>query len=580
MFLFYFVFIFLLSGSCLFASELYTTLGAHKVIEGTKFAVFAPNAKKVSVVINNRHKIKMAREENGSWCVVAKGITQGTHYQYLIQNQANQKCKKLDPFAIRLGEKKKGKYSSIVHPTTSYNWNDSNWLKTREKFADPDMPVSIYEVHVNSWKKGLSYKKLAKELAAYCTEMGFTHVELFGLLAHTSEQSWGYRPISYFAPNHRLNGAFEEFVDVMHLSGIGVIVDWVPGHFSSNSMGLLDFDGTDLFEYPDARRAWGATLFDYSKEWTQDFLLSSINFWLREMHVDGFRVDSLDVILDRATNTDDVKQFMQKMNAFAKAHNPGILMIAESWKTDSVTSKDGFGFDFKWTGATNSILKFLKMDYERRYDAKEFNRVKRALTSQKNERLLWHTDHDKSRKETGSLYQQMPGTHFEKCANVRLLLSYFMTLVGKKMIFMGDELAQVKDWDSGRKHSSLGVEWQKQEEVEHQGVQQMVKALNMLYKELPDLHKQNSITCLHVDLQKHLLCYRRGALIFVTNFARNAFQEYKVPCKTAFLREIFNSDDVAFGGSGKMNPLVTCQKAYFTIQIPALSTLIFQESST
>ena len=365
----------------------------------------------------------------------------------------------------------------------------------------------------------------------------------------------------------------------MHLQGIGVIVDWVPGHFSSNSLGLSEFDGTELFEYADHRKAWGATLFDYSKEWSQNFLLSSVDFWLREMHVDGIRVDSLDTILDGATDASCVKRFMQKMNAHAKAQFPGVLMIAECWKSGGITSTDGFGFDVKWTGATNDILRFLSKGSGK----SEFHLVTEALL-QKNERLLWHTDHDKSRKEKGSLYQQMPGTHFEKCANVRLLMSFFFTLVGKKMVFMGDELLQVTDWDSQREHSSSSVEWQKEQEPDHQGMQQMVKQLNALYKTLPDLQKENTIVRHHTDLHNQVIVYRRGSLLCVCNFGHNSFGTYEIPYSGHSLKEIFSSDDAQFGGSGKINSTVTLRKnskgkvVGFALQLPPLATLILVSS--
>ena len=562
-----FIAVFLLVLSVLEAdSSLYKSHGAHVLADATTFSVFAPHAKKVVLVLNSSKKYPLLPSTTGTWHVEVKKVKPGASYTYLIYDQEGTAREKLDPFACKIAERKKGKFHAVVSNVFNYCWTDSEWMEKRHN----DGPISIYEMHVAAWKKDLCYKKLAKELALYCKMMGFTHVELFGLLDHLSRDSWGYRPTSYFAANHRIEGNFQDFVNHMHSEGIGVIVDWIPGHFSSNALGLQDFDGTPLYEYSDHRRAWGSTLFDYTKQSTQDFLMSSIYFWLQEMHVDGIRLDSLDTIVERSDTPLVVKQFMQKMNASVHKDFPGVLMIAESWKGVEITSKEGFGFDYKWNGATNKIVKFLQGEGS-------FSDVIKPLSQDQQGRLIWHTDHDKSRKETGSLYQQMKGTSLEKLSRMRLMMSYFMTLVGKKMLFMGDELAQVEDWDT-RLSTKSSVQWQMQEEPGHLGVQQMIKRLNHLYKTEIDLYSDSSIKLLHVDKENQVVLYRRGSLFFVCNFGSKTFQEYKLAfsTKAKSLDELFSSDDARFGGSGMINPEVKLDtKGRGAISLPALSCSIF-----
>lgn len=573
-------------------TRLHERLGSHLTQTGVRFTVFAPEAKSVFVCIEKDIKKAMHRLEDGLWQVDVKGAKAGQCYTYCITSVSGKKCYKLDPFAHKVLPKKAGKgYLSVIQQTNRYKWTDAKWLESRKKFSDKDEPVSIYEVHLNSWKKGTSFKKLAESLGPYCKENGYTHVELFGLLASSGKYSWGYRPLAYFAPSYEIAGFFEEFVDRMHQMGVGVILDWIPGHFSTNPDGLSSFDGSALYEHSDKRKAWGALLFDYSKEHTQNFLLSSAHFWLSHMHVDGIRVDSLDAILRNATDPMDVSRCMKQINSFIRERFPGVLRIAESWKTAGVTDENGFDFDLKWSSASNNILKFLSLDYgaRRGLNAKkkpQFKVITDALFPKKNERLLWHTDHDKSRIETGSLYSQMPGTHFEKCANIRLLISYFMSLVGKKMVFMGDELAQKTDWDTllQNKRALSSVQWELQRDFHHAGVQQMVQRLNGLYRTQTGLYKENEIKHYHTDMNNQVICFRRENLLFVCNFNHSSFDRYTIAISSSarYMRELFTSDESCFGGLGKTNPKVTFDRVHnkkecsFTIQLPPLSVLIFE----
>lgn len=570
--------------------RLYTHFGAHPTAKGTKFTLFAPNAQSVSVLVHKNKKTKMRRLDSGIWEAEIAGVKEGSTYTYQIRTKQGKKISKIDPFACKM-RPHKGKYQGIVHYVDKFQWTDAEWLEKRKKFTDKNCPISIYEVHIGSWEKKTSFKQLAAKLGPYCKKLGFTHVEVFGLFATASKTGWGYRPLSFFAHTDALQGNFEEFVNEMHRMEIGVIIDWIPGHFSTNFIGLENFDGTPLYEYQDLRMAWGARLFDYSKTHVQNFLLSSAHFWLDQMHVDGIRVDSLDTMVQNASNPQDVQKSMHTLNTCLKPQFPGVVTIAESWDVPNTTSEQGFGFDYKWSGGTNRILKFLTMDFKKRHgnDARNkplFNAITEAMKGQNNEKLLWHTDHDKSRKETGSLYQQMPGTHFEKCAHVRLFIGYLLTLVGKKMIFMGDELAQKTDWDTRLQESAFGssVEWECKNDPCHAGVQSMVESLNTLYREQTALHHENILTVCHTDMNNHVICYRRDNLVFVCNFGRQGFDRYTTPLSVAArtMREIFTSDSISFGGSGKTNPVIELDRnvrkkaGSFTIQLPALSVLIFE----
>lgn len=558
----------LLSTICHASHELYKKLGAHPNAQGTKFSLFAPSAKEVTLILKDKYPMK--KGPSGVWEVDVRGAKEGSSYLFQITGKDGKRVKKVDPFAFKIDDA----YRSVVHQST-FQWTDGAWLEERKKFANKDFPISIYELHISSWIKGASYKGLAKELARYCKDAGFTHVEVFGVIDHSSDKSWGYHPISFFAPNHRLKGDFEEFVNEMHKEGIGVIIDFVAGHFSSNSIGLSKFDGTALYEYANSREAWGALLFDYAKECTQDLLQSCCYFWLNEMHVDGIRLDSLDTIIDNADNYDCIKRFMRKMNALAKDNFPGILMIAECWKSGDITSADGFGFDFKWTGATNGVLEFFKKPFKMRDPY--FHAITSASFQDANEKLIWHTDHDKSRKETGSLYQQFPGSHFEKCSQMKLLIGYFMTLVGKKMVFMGDDFAQKKDWDTLLLDKAAGssVQWKLRSDASHKGVANMVRDLNALYKERYDLHCFNQIKMVHTDTKNHVIAYKRGSLLVVCNFGYRSFNRYDVHAK-GVVREVFNSDHETYGGTSMLNLGLQGKKSVTTIALPPFSVLIFE----
>lgn len=598
--------------------KLYTEFGAHPTEKGTRFTTYAPHAKMMSVAITyhgiTQRKVAMCPiSENGVWEVEIEGIKPGTTYMYEITSQRDEKLWKLDPFSFKNYCYSGAGFNSIVCKEHDCPWTDWAWMEMRQKFTQKDTPISIYEIHVNSWKKNaqgkLPYKQIAIELAAYCKEMGFTHVELFGLLDHSSEGSWGYQPLSFFAPNFRhFNTSegwesvreFQGLVDYLHSQGIGVILDWIPGHFDNHRNGLRDFDGSPIFEYPDHRQEWGASLFNYNSEFVRNYLLSSAYYWMQALHIDGIRLDALDPILGRAPHGDErnVKDFMQQLTLMVEKNFPGVLMIAECWRNNGITAppgQGGFGFHRKWTSASGRVHEFMRYPIDQRKG--RLSDITDAPFQDGREQLIWHTDHDKTRASTGSLYKQMPGDHLQKIANLRLWYSYFMTLPGKKMFFMGDELAQVEDWDSRmrkgiwEKPSLAGVQWEMQDKPEHRGVQEMLQKLNKLYTSLPDLHKESGLRWINIDNHNNAIQFHRGNLACVCNFGLNTINEYNVffPHHEQHskgikeMREVFNSDDREFGGSGKTNAHVSLIKNQnnetigFRVCVPPLSTMIFEE---
>ncbi len=584
---------------------LHTQLGAHPTSHGTKFSTFAPHASAVSVIItfdgHHLQKVPMKNNGKGVWEIEIDNVKNGATYLYEL-TQSGHTQQKLDPFAFSLHRTPKGGYDSVVCDL-NYAWTDAKWLETRRKFTEKDTPVSILELHINGWKKDehgkINYKQLAKELAEYCKRMGFTHVELYGLMDHSNNNPWGaYQPLSFFAPNHRLVNTqeslnavqqFQEFVNYLHAQNIGVIIDWVPGHFAENENGLASFGGKTLFEFPNPKQAWGCTLFNYENPYVQEFLLSSAYYWLQMMHLDGIRLDSLDTILNN-NKWEPAKSVMQKMNTLAKTQFPGALMIAECWRSDGIASEgqSGLGFHRKWSGASKQIHEFMKLSFADRTKSSQLFIITDAPFWDR-QPLIWHIDHDQTRQSSGSFYKQMPGNHSQKLANLRLWQSYLMMLPGKKMLFMGSELGQVEDWESRMYKAQSGVQWDLEKHPDHKGVQKMIQQLNFLYTNHPSLFKERGLQWIDVkDTTNNIISFHRGNLACVCNFSPKSFAEYKIyfPSNESKsigkMTEIFNSDHTEFGGSGNINPNVELIKngkdtIGFKVRIPPLAAMIFEE---
>lgn len=599
--------------------QLYKELGACPTIDGTKFSTYAPHAEHVDVVLTfegrvNR-KIPMIHS-NGIWEVNLSGIGPGTTYFYEITSQRGAKLKKIDPFSLRNYKYPKHGFQSVVTSTDKWRWSDAEWMKNRSKKSKSRSPISIYEIHLNSWKKNeegkLPYQQMSRELARYCKEIGCNYVEIFGWLEHSYEGSWGYQPLSSFGLNHRHFNTqigtwwdsiqeVQELVDYLHSQEIGVIFDWIPGHFDIHSAGLSKYDGYPLFEREDHAKVWGAFRFDYTRSFVRDYLLSSAFCLMDLFHIDGIRLDSLDTILEGAPGRDEmiIKSFMQNLNSVIKTHFPGALMIAECWRTDGITTPGGFGFDYKWSSGSASLHDFMKLSFSDRIG--NLYRATKAAVEDNQEQLIRHIDHDQTRQKDGSLYQQMPGYHYEKMANLRLWLSYHSALPGQKLMFMGTELAQTQDWETRmlqgvKKQPSLSaVQWEMQNHSDHRGMQQMVKKLNELYFSFLDLQQEAMQWIDTSDTKNNVVSFSRGErLICVCNFSEKTFPEYNVYFpqerseykKIHEMREFFNSDEEQYGGSGKTNPVVTMIKNEqnetrgFKVQLPFLSSLFFETLSS
>lgn len=584
------------------SSELYTQMGAHPTDRGTRFCVYAPGAKNVELIRthegNECQRTQMWRHWDGRWETEIEKARAGTTYQYIVTAQNGRQCKKLDPFSFKIysyGDR--GFHSVVVN--TQFAWDDFQWRKEREKYAHPDTPVSIYEIHLPSWQKEAStYRDLAYKLASYCKEMGFTHVEIFSFLEQsTSGPFAGYQPLGYFAPNHRLFSQMgwcslhdaQEFIQILHKEGIGVILDWVPGHFNKEESGLSEFDGTPLFEYPDRRENHGAWQLNFSSEYVRNFLLSSVIFWLRKMKIDGIRIDALDEI-SRAGNGYDVRSFCRQLSKLVREEFPGVLLIAECWQNEWDVTSD-LGFHRKWTGESKDILGFFKRPFGHR----DVNTPISAAFAGAREKRVWHTTHDMSGRDEhccnrGSLYDQIPyNDHFRKLDNLRLMLSYFMVMPGHKMIFMGDEFGQKEQWVSRVERNWSGVEWELLGSPEHKGMQQMVKALNHLYKTYPDLHRDSfGIEWIDTkDTTNHIISFRRGRLVCIFNFGPGSFDSYDVhfPDDRAYVREmveLFNSDAGTYRPPGNVTYAYLLRNAHggvtgFSCKMAPFSSIIFEE---
>lgn len=593
---------------------LYKRMGAHLTPNGTRFCVLAPNAKQVEVVQTcYGHSLTNAallqKNSDGTWEKEIEGVKAGTTYRYRITTEKGEILSKLDPYSFKIQDDLNCDFNSVV-VKTDYVWNDEKWREERKKYAHPDTPVSIYEIHLSHWKKNCTYKELAPQLAQYCKTMGYTHVELFSLLDHDIYRCddgnrqklpafTGFQPISYFAPNHRLFSKqgwsdlteFQQFIEALHHEGIGVIIDWIPNHFWTNSSGLAEFDGTTLYEYPDKRQAWACFMLNCLSARVQEFLLSSAYFWMCEMGLDGIRVDAIDATLWNCDNQqEEIKRFFHRMNSLIKKEFPGALLMAEGWGTDgSLTDPHRFGFTQKWTGESNQILEFFRRSFDQRCGHSSMHTITHAPFAGQKEKGIWQTTHDQSGKRPNSLYHQMPGDHFQKLANMRLMISYLMTLPGIKMMFMGDDLAQKRDWESRVLEGKSGVEWNILNDVAHKGMQEVVKALNNLYKTRLELHRE-SIGLEWIDVKdttNNVISFHRGHLACVFNFSHKSIPSYDIhfPNGAKPIREmveLFNSDAEEFGGSGNVTPQPYILKNYssvtgFRIRMPALACIIFEE---
>ncbi len=574
---------------------IYKHLGSHPIIhdgiKGVNFAVWAPNAKGVSVVGNfnnwdgRRHQMRV-RGSSGVWELFIPNLKEGELYKFEIRTEEGPVVK-IDPYGFYF--EKRPKNANIVFDVLNneFKWTDEEWMKIRDKRNSINEPISIYEVHLGSWKRKngefLSYRELAHNLVEYIKKMGFTHLELLPIMEHPLDASWGYQVTGYYAPTSRYGNPedFKYFVNYMHENGIGVILDWVPAHFPTDLFGLARYDGTALYEHVDPRKGyhpdWNTYIFNYGRNEVKNFLTSNAIYWYDNYHVDGLRIDAVAsmLYLDYSRKPGEwipniyggnenleAIAFLQELNSTCYELFGNIMMIAEestAWPNVSKpTYIGGLGFGYKWNmGWMNDTLSYFKLDpIYRKY---HHNKITFSLFYAFNENFILPLSHDEVVHGKGSLINKMPGDEWQKFANLRLLLSYMWAHPGKKMLFMGGEFAQWKEWDFDSE-----LDWYLLDFEKHRKLQKIVIDLNKIYIENPEFYEIDYnfngfqwIDC--NDSQNSVISFLRkdssgNYSIIVCNFTPVVRQNYRVGCPDLTnYKEIFNSDSEYYGGANVGN---------------------------
>jgi 1,4-alpha-glucan branching enzyme len=569
--------------------ELWKALGSQVrtlgTSSGTSFAVWAPNAKAVRVVgdFNNwngmSHSMRVMGG-NGVWELYIPGVSAGSKYKYEILTKFGQWITKIDPLA-RHTETPPATASVVTE--SNHKWNDEKWIKARTKRDALKSPMSIYELHVGSWRKGLDYRSLAAELIPYIQELGFTHVEFMPVAEHPFAPSWGYQVTGYFSPTSRFGSPddLKFLIDQLHNAGIGVIMDWVPAHFPKDDWALARFDGEPLYEHADPRRGehpdWGTYIFDFGRREVKNFLVANALYWLEEFHFDGLRVDAVAsmLYLDYSREGDnwlpnihggrenlDAIAFMQEVNATAYLRNPGIMMIAEestSWGgVSSPTDGGGLGYGFKWNmGWMNDTLRYIEKDPA--YRKYHHGELTFSMLYAYDEKFILPISHDEVVHGKGSLLGKMPGDHWQQLANVRTYLAYMWAHPGKQLLFMGSEFGQQSEWN--QEH---GLEWWILEQPSHQALSRLVSTLNRLYLENPAMwqldHDHRGFTWIDGGAaDANVLTFIRwdesgDPIAVAINFAGHPHHDWTLGLpKSGNWIEILNTDAHEFGGSGVGN---------------------------
>jgi 1,4-alpha-glucan branching enzyme len=575
--------------------QIYEKLGAHVRehlgVSGTSFSVWAPAARAVSVVgdfnsWDGRLHAMRSMGTSGIWELFLPGIEAGARYKFEILTQEHDLLLKADPYAQQ-AEMPPRTASLITGPRHRWSAMDAAWLERRREQQPLSSPMSIYEVHLGSWRlntfegnRPLTYVELADELSAYVSDMGFSHIELLPVMAHPFSGSWGYQVTSYFAPTPRYGSPddLRQFVDRLHSSGIGVIADWVPAHFPRDDFGLARFDGTALYEHADPRRGshpdWGTLVFNFGRHEVRNFLIASALFWLREYHIDGIRVDAVAsmLYLDYSRNEGewipnqfggredlDAVAFLKELNEVIHGREPGVISAAEestAWPGVSrPTYVGGLGFGFKWNmGWMHDTLKYFQNDpIYRRYHHHELTF---SLMYAFSENFILPLSHDEVVHGKGSLYGKMPGDRWQKLANLRALYAYMWAHPGKKLLFMGGEFAQEQEWSHER-----SLDWHLLERREHAGIQALVRDLNRLYKNERALWEVDSNPTGFWwiepnDADSNVVAFARQSkdaervLVFVANLSPVPRPAYRLGLPRACRwREAINTDSTHYGGS-------------------------------
>lgn len=613
--------------------QIYEKLGAHPMkidgVEGTYFAVWAPNARRVSVVGDfnmwdgSLHPMNLMGT-SGIHELFIPGVGEGAVYKFQILTRYDELIYKADPYGNCCQFRPDN--ASVVVALNKYKWKDSAWIETRQKTQRTDSlrkPMAIYEMHLGSWKKAVedsdngffSYRELAPMVASYVKEMGYTHIELMGIAEYPFDGSWGYQVTNYYAPTRRygMPEDFMYFVDYMHKNGIYVILDWVPAHFPRDAHGLGRFDGMPLYEHADPRRGehpdWGTYIFDYARNEVQNFLVANALFWLEKFHIDGLRVDAVASMLyldygkrdgewvankyGGKENLDAI-EFMRHLNRTVEERVPGALMIAEestAWAgVTAPVSMEGLGYLYKWNmGWMNDFIEYMKLDpYFRSFN---HNRLTFSLMYTYSENFILVMSHDEVVHLKCSMLYKMPGTIPEKFANLKTAYGFMWAHPGKKLLFMGQEFGQTREWSEAR-----SLDWFALEQPGHKGLQNFVKKLNMLYKMYDAFYYNDCdpmgfewISCNDYE-HSQVSFIRRGSkaedqILVVCNFIPVERKDFKVgvPCMGTY-KEILNSDDTEFEGEGRVNkkPLKAIKgdcdgrEQYISIELPPLSVVMFK----
>ncbi|MEO7019466.1 MAG: 1,4-alpha-glucan branching protein GlgB [Ktedonobacteraceae bacterium] len=622
--------------------HLYEKMGAHvrtlNGVVGTHFAVWAPNALTVSVIGDfnqwNRSANPMQRRHNdlGVWECFIPGVQVGALYKFSIYSRYNNYAvDKIDPYAFAC--ELRPNTASIVADIHLHQWHDDVWMSTREQHQGLQAPMSIYEVHLGSWKhmperhvegaveedRFLTYRELADALGTYVKELGFTHVELLPIMEYPFDGSWGYQVTGYYAPTSRFGTPedFQYFVDHMHQLGIGVLLDWVPGHFPKDGHALSYFDGTHLYEYADARKGehkdWGTLIFDYGRSEVRNFLIANAIYWLREYHIDGLRVDAVASMLyldyQRKSGEWDANQyggrehleainFLRQLNEAVYDQMPGTLTMAEestAWPLVSrPTYVGGLGFSMKWNmGWMHDMLEYMHLDsIHRRY---HHSNITFSLMYAYSENFILPLSHDEVVHVKGSLINKMPGDIWQRFANLRAFFGYMWGHPGKKLLFMGGEFGQWSEWNYKE-----SVDWHlltPPSDPRHAQLQVFVRDLNRLYMQEPafsvlDNDPEGFSWVDPYDSDNSVISFTRKSakadetLIFVCNFTPVPRQGYRlgVP-QTGIYTEVLNSDATRYGGSGLENTQTMVSEPTFwqscphsiLLTLPPLSTVILKQ---
>ncbi len=611
--------------------RLYDKLGSHEMViddqQGTYFAVWAPNASSVHVIGDfngwnkSSHPLSVRWDSSGVWEGFVPGVVKGDVYKYYIASKDNGYYEdKKDPFAFY--NEISPKTASIVW-NTDYRWKDQEWMKTRQKKNGLESPMSIYEVHLGSWRRvveeynrPLDYKEMAEEFVAYVKEMGYTHVEFLPVMEHPFYGSWGYQSTGYFSPTSRYGTPqdFMHLIDCLHQNDIGVILDWVPSHFPSDVHGLFYFDGTHLFEHADPKKGfhpdWKSYIFNHSRAEVKEFLISSALFWLDKYHIDGIRVDAVASMLyldysreegewipNQFGGRENIEavDFLKTLNTAVYQDFPDVQMIAEestAWQGVSrPVSQGGLGFGMKWNmGWMHDVLLYFSKDpVFRKY---HHNDLTFSFLYTFTENFTLSLSHDEVVHGKGSLLAKMPGDDWQKFANMRLLLGYMFAHPGKKLLFMGAEIGQWAEWNHEK-----SLEWHLLQYSPHQGLQKWMKDLNAVYKKEAALFEKDFvpegfkwIDC--NDWQQGIVSFVRTGhdwnqkIVAICNFTPETRFDYRLGMPEAGTwKEVLNSDAEDYGGSGQGNfgrkktesiPAHGCQDS-FSITVPPLGMLFLKK---